>query len=78
MNKVLTFVSAISGTSKGSGREYNLISLSNGLRTGTIGNPKKLDVSHLVEGDKVNVVFDLDLSYKNEFVLVPTKIEKVK
>jgi len=78
MQKTLTFVSANAGTSAKSGKSYNLVSLSNGLRTGTLNNPQSLDVSHLKEGDKVNVTFDLDLSYKNEFILIPVKIEKVK
>lgn len=78
MQKTLVFVSANSGTSKKTGNAYNLITLSNQLRAGTLNNPLKLDTSHLKEGDEIRVTFDLDLSYKNEFILIPTKIEKIK
>lgn len=74
----MVFVSANAGTSKTTGREYNLVSLSNGLRTGTLQNTNKLDFSSYKEGEKVMVTFDLDLSYKNEFILIPVKVEKVK
>lgn len=78
MQKKLVYVDSVKGTAKASGREYNLVSLSNGIRTGTIGNDKNLDFSTYNEGDEILVTFDLTLNYKNEFVVVPVKIEKVK
>jgi len=77
MQKNLVFVSTIKGTSKG-GRDYDLVSLSNGLRTGTLGNENHLDFSKYKEGDEIVVKFDLSLNYKNEFVLVPVSVEKAK
>jgi len=78
MQKKLIFVDAVKGTSKGSGRDYDLVSLSNGIRTGTIGNENHLDFSHFKEGEEIMVSFDLTLNYKNEFVVLPVKVEKVK
>jgi len=78
MQKKLIFVDQKKGTAKVSGNAYDLLSLSNGRRTGTLNNENKLDCSAFKEGDEVLVTFDLSLNYKNEFVVIPTAIAKAK
>jgi len=78
MQKKLKFVSSNSGTSSKTGKAYSFCSLSNGVRTAVVGNPKSIDCSSFKEGDDVLVSFDIDFDYKNNLVLVLQKIEKIK
>lgn len=73
----LYFVSAHAGTSKKSGQPFNIITLSNGLRAGVVGNPHNLDVTELREGDEVEAGFDIDLNYNNEWTVKLVSLEKI-
>jgi len=63
MNKWF-FVSSIKGEKND--RKYDLVSISNGLRTVTVNNPNHINTDTLKEGDAIKVEFDLNVSYKNE------------
>jgi len=76
--KDLIFVSAHSGKTKTDGREYALVTLSNGLRAFTVDNKKRVDVSGLKEGDRVKAEFDFDVDYKNNLRLVLMSLVKLK
>lgn len=51
----LTFVSANKGTAKGTGKPYNMVSLSDGIEAFTADNVHNLDLSNFKRGDKVKV-----------------------
>jgi len=72
------FVSANAGQSKKDGRAYNFVTLSNGLRAVTVNNGLNLDTTGLVEGDKLDVDFKLEINYKNELAPTLTKLQKAK
>lgn len=71
----LIFVSANSGTSQKSGRPYNIITLSNGIRAGVVNNPNNLHTDDFDEGDEVIAGFDVDLNYNNEWTLKLVSLE---
>jgi len=69
MQQELIFVSANAGTSSKTGRPYNIITLSNGLRAGVVNNPNGVDTTGMKEGDTVLAKFEVDLNYSNEWTV---------
>lgn len=69
------YMGAVSGEKNG--RKYNLLQLSDGRRTATSFLNEALDTTGLKEGDEVEVTFTLEIGNRNEWTIVPVKIEAV-
>lgn len=54
--QTLTFVRSLKGIGKASGKEYDFLTLSDGIEAFNVGNPNHIDFSKYKEGDKIAVV----------------------
>jgi len=69
------FVSSFSGEKNG--KKYNVLSLSNGLRTATAFLDEPIETEGLKEGDEVEVEMTATINFKNSWDIKPIRIEKV-
>lgn len=59
------------------GKHYNVLALSDGLRTATVFTNTQLETEDLKEGDACKVTFRIGVNYRNQFDIVPVEISPV-
>lgn len=76
MKKTFIFVEYRTGVSKESQRPYQILTLSDGLRSAQFPNPKGLDFTQYNEGDRLLLELDLKINYRGGIDVIPTVVAK--
>jgi len=74
----VVFVSRHAGIGKESQKPYDILAISNGIRTGSISFDPTIGTELLKEGDKCIATMQVTMNFKNEWGVYLTKLVKAK